>query len=83
VLNALKASPQSVDLRQQASHFYALAARMLELFDEEELVDVLSAVRLSMRLSAMGGIQSCLQRLTHETDAAGPCRGYLGPRVQP
>lgn len=41
VLNALKADPRMVDLRQQATQFYALGARMLELFEEDELVDVL------------------------------------------
>lgn len=46
VLNALRADPRSVDLRRQAAHFYALGARMLELFEEDELVDVLSEVRL-------------------------------------
>jgi len=42
VINALKADPKTVDLRAQAQQFYALAARMLELFDEEEIVDVLT-----------------------------------------
>lgn len=42
VLNALKADPRTVDLRALASHFYELAARVLELFEEEEVVDVLS-----------------------------------------
>ena len=42
MLNALKADPKTVDLRAQASHFYELAARVLELFEEEEVVDVLS-----------------------------------------
>ncbi|KAI9741393.1 MAG: DNA replication protein [Cirrosporium novae-zelandiae] len=42
VLNALKADPRTVDLRSLATHFYALAARMLDLFEEEEVVDVLS-----------------------------------------
>ncbi|KAI9855193.1 MAG: DNA replication protein [Vezdaea acicularis] len=41
VLNALKADPRTVDLRSQASHFYSLGARMLELFEEEEIADVL------------------------------------------
>ena len=45
VMNALKADPRTVDLRAQAPHFYALAARMLELFEEEEMVDVLIEVR--------------------------------------
>ena len=34
-----------MDLRQLASHYYELAARVLELFEEEEIVDVLSEVR--------------------------------------
>lgn len=33
-----------MDLRQLASHYYELAARVLELFEEEEIVDVLSEV---------------------------------------
>ena len=33
-----------MDLRQLASHYYDLAARVLELFEEEEIVDVLSEV---------------------------------------
>ena len=35
-----------MDLRQLASHYYDLAARVLELFEEEEIVDLLSEVRL-------------------------------------
>ena len=45
VMNALKADPRTVDLRAQAPNFYALAARMLELFEEEEMVDILTEVR--------------------------------------
>lgn len=41
VINALKADPKTVDLRAQASHYYMLGARMLELFEEEELVELL------------------------------------------
>jgi len=44
VLNALKADPRTVDLRSQAAHFFTLGARMLELFDEEEIADVLTDV---------------------------------------
>lgn len=44
VLNALKADPKTVDLREKATHFYDLAARVLELFEEEEIVDVLLEV---------------------------------------
>jgi GINS complex subunit 3 len=41
VINALKADPKSVDLRAQAQNVYSLGARMLELFEEDELLDVL------------------------------------------
>lgn len=41
VINALKAEPKTVDLRAQAPHFYKLGARILELFEEEDMVDVL------------------------------------------
>ena len=41
VLNALKADPKTVDLRSLAAHYYELAARVLELFEEEDIVDVL------------------------------------------
>ncbi|MCJ1410381.1 DNA replication protein [Ptychographa xylographoides] len=41
VLNALKADPRTVDLRALASHFYELAARSLDFFEEDEIVDVL------------------------------------------
>ncbi|EEH20975.2 DNA replication complex GINS protein psf3 [Paracoccidioides brasiliensis Pb03] len=41
VLNALKANPGTVDLRSLAPHFYSLAVRILQLFEEEEMVDVL------------------------------------------
>jgi len=37
VMNALKADAKSVDLRAQAQHFYGLSARVLDLFDEEEV----------------------------------------------
>lgn len=46
VMNALKADPCTVDVRAQALQFYTLAARMLDLFEEDEMVDVLSEVSL-------------------------------------
>ncbi|KAF3912127.1 hypothetical protein ABW21_db0205093 [Orbilia brochopaga] len=44
VMNALKANPLSVSLREFATHFYALGERMVNLVEdaEEELVDILS-----------------------------------------
>lgn len=50
VLNALKADPRTVDLRALAPHFYNLGARILELFEEEEMIEVLSDVRKYMTL---------------------------------
>jgi GINS complex subunit 3 len=44
VLNALKADPRTVLLRPLAAHFYALGSRILELFEDEELADVLGDV---------------------------------------
>ena len=44
VLNALKADPRTVDLRALAPHFYNLGARILELFEEEAMIEVLSDV---------------------------------------
>ena len=46
VLNALKANPRTLDLRTLAPHFYELAARALDLFEEDEIVDVLTEVTL-------------------------------------
>lgn len=43
-MNALKADARTVDLRALAPHFYNLSERILELFEEEEMVDVLSNV---------------------------------------
>ncbi|KAI8935220.1 DNA replication protein [Plenodomus lindquistii] len=42
VMNALKADPRTVDLRALAPHFYNLGARILELFEEEDMIEVLS-----------------------------------------
>lgn len=37
VVNALKADPRSVAVRDQSAHFYGIGVRMLDLFDEAEL----------------------------------------------
>ena len=44
-MNAMKADARFIDLRALAPHFYSFAARILELFEEEEMVEVLMAVR--------------------------------------
>jgi GINS complex subunit 3 len=41
VLSALKADARAVPLRDQSAHFFALGTRMLELFDEAEVAEVL------------------------------------------
>jgi hypothetical protein len=46
VMNALKADPKTLDLRALAPHFYALGSRMLELFEEDEVGEVLNDVCL-------------------------------------
>lgn len=47
VVNALKADPKTVDLRAQAPQYYSLGAKILDLFEDEELADVLIEVCLS------------------------------------
>ncbi|KAF7845635.1 hypothetical protein BT93_L1493 [Corymbia citriodora subsp. variegata] len=42
VINAMKADPKSVDIRAQAPHFYALAFRVLEIFEDDDVVATLS-----------------------------------------
>lgn len=46
VINALKADPKSVDIKAQARWFYGLGERMLDLFEEEELTEVLNDVSM-------------------------------------
>ncbi|KAL1897993.1 DNA replication protein [Sporothrix stenoceras] len=41
VIQALKADPRAVPLRDQSAHFYALATRMLDLFEDADLAAVL------------------------------------------
>jgi GINS complex subunit 3 len=55
VLNALKADPRILDLRSLAPHFYALGARMLELFEEDDVSEVLTDVScISEMVTCMG-----------------------------
>ncbi|CAK7211461.1 DNA replication protein [Sporothrix curviconia] len=41
VVQALKADPRAVPLRDQSAHFYSLATRMLDLFEDADLAAVL------------------------------------------
>jgi GINS complex subunit 3 len=44
VVNALKADPKTVDLRAQAPQYYSLGAKILDLFEDEDVADVLIEV---------------------------------------
>ncbi|KAM0546556.1 hypothetical protein ACHAO7_007674 [Fusarium culmorum] len=41
VLSALKADPRAVPLRDHSLHFYGVGVRMLDLFDEKDVAEVL------------------------------------------
>jgi hypothetical protein len=60
VMNALKAEPRTVDLRSLAPHFYRLAVRILELFEEEEMVEILTEVRIFFSLLSFRTGNPCL-----------------------
>lgn len=62
VINALKADPKSVDIKAQARWFYGLGERMLDLFDEEEMTDVLNDVSTAAQETALS------DRLTTDID---------------
>lgn len=80
VLNALKADPRTVDLRALAPHFYGLGARILDLFEEEDMIEVLTDVRdsitylpspLTLCRRSKPGQQSLLtRRITREAPLA-------------
>lgn len=56
VLNALKADPRTVELRQLATHFYALGERVLALWDEPQLEEVLIQVSMLPQPLLVSGI---------------------------
>jgi len=56
VQNALKANPRTVELRALATHFYGLGERVLALFEEEVLCDVLINVCLHADGEWGGGV---------------------------
>ena len=47
VVQALKADPRAVPLRDQSAHFYNLATHMLDLFEEKDLAAVLRKTYVS------------------------------------
>lgn len=64
VVNALKADARSVDLRGLSMHFYGGAGRVMELFEDEGVVDVLIDVSFSFILP----FPTFLLRLGVDTD---------------
>ncbi|PGH11664.1 DNA replication complex GINS protein psf3 [Polytolypa hystricis UAMH7299] len=68
VMNALKADPRTVDLRSLAPHFYRLGVRILQLFEEEEMVDILT--------------DTFKKRAMEIADHAHNTRGALGDGVE-
>lgn len=48
VIHALEADPKSVDLRAQAPHFYALGAKIMDLFDDDYVTEVLLNVGIAL-----------------------------------
>ena len=43
-VSTLKADPKTVDLRAQAPHFYTLGARIMDLFEDQDVLDTLVGV---------------------------------------
>jgi GINS complex subunit 3 len=80
VLNALKADPRTVDLRALATHFYDLGARILELFEEEEMIEVLSDVSQTRNQTSTRWLtlQTFKSRAAVIADQAHNPRGALG-----
>lgn len=82
VVNALKADPRTVDLRAQAPHFYALGAKILDLFEDEDIADVLMEVSLrASHLQATPGLtasQTFRKRAAEIADHAHNPKGAMG-----
>jgi GINS complex subunit 3 len=77
----LKADPRTVDLRALAPHFYNLGARILELFEEEEMAEVLNEVSgriIAVSLSLTTLYQTFKARAAVIADQAHNPRGALG-----
>ncbi|KAL2132082.1 hypothetical protein VTI74DRAFT_4235 [Chaetomium olivicolor] len=62
VVQALKADPRAVPLRDQSAHFYGLATHMMELSEEQELAAVLRktfvtrASEIALHARKVGGV---------------------------
>ncbi|KAK3376441.1 hypothetical protein B0T24DRAFT_219510 [Lasiosphaeria ovina] len=62
VVQALKADPRAVPLRDQSAHFYGLATHMMDLSEEQELATVLRktyvtrATEIALHARKVGGV---------------------------
>jgi GINS complex subunit 3 len=87
-MNALKADPRTVDLRSLAPNYYRLSERVLELFEEEEMVDILSNVttptlQTSLEASLLTRTdQTFKKRAAEIADHAHNPKGALGDGVE-
>lgn len=82
VMNALKADPRTVDLRALAPHFYHLSERILELFEEEEMADVLiEACSIVSSGNQANTLQTFKRRAAEIADHAHNPRGAVGEGV--
>jgi GINS complex subunit 3 len=87
-MNALKADPRTVDLRSLAPNYYRLSERVLELFEEEEMVDILSNVCLTPPTAAHRSTllthpnKTFKKRAAEIADHAHNPKGALGDGVE-
>ncbi|KAK5014519.1 DNA replication protein [Cryomyces antarcticus] len=85
IMNVLQADAKTVDIRALAPHFYTLAARILELFDEKGMVEILDEVVKVPHHEARGTWadvelwgQAFKKRAAEIADQAHNPRGALG-----
>ncbi len=81
VLNALKADPKSVDLRAQAQWYYGVSQRILDLFGDEDMVEVMTDASIlyrSARLVNADLKQTFKQRAMELVDKSQNTRNVQG-----
>lgn len=77
VVQALKADPRAVPLRDQSAHFYGLATHMMELSEEQELGAVLRktfvtrASEIALHARKVGGVGHKGKGAAEETSNLG------------
>ncbi|CBF81638.1 hypothetical protein AN5574.2 [Aspergillus nidulans FGSC A4] len=82
------ADPRTVDLRSLAPNYYRLSERVLELFEEEEMVDILSNVTTPTLQTSLDAAlltrtdQTFKKRAAEIADHAHNPKGALGDGVE-